>query len=103
GSTLVNGGMLLITGTHTPLAITGSATGVYSVGAGASLGGTGLIRPASSSGSNPAVAVSGTLAPGNPSVNNGIGTLTFDGANSSEPLLALNSGAMLSFNLGAGG
>jgi len=103
GTTTVNAGTLLITGTDSALAISGTATGAYVVNSGGALGGTGVIRPASSAGSNPMLVISGTLAPGNPSQNGGVGTLTLDGANSSEPLLQFASGGVLSYVLGAGG
>ena len=103
GTTTVNTGLLLITGTDSAVVISGSATGAYVVNSGAALGGTGVIRPASSSGASAMIVVSGTLAPGNPSVSGGVGTMSLDGANSTAPMLQLNSGAVLSYVLGAGG
>jgi fibronectin-binding autotransporter adhesin len=69
GGTSVTAGSLLVTN------ITGSATGSGSLltSSGTTLGGAGIISPTGSSG----ITIGGTVAPGLPPTNNGVGTLTF--------------------------
>lgn len=93
GTTIKNG-LLVIDGTQ-------NGGMAYVVSAGGALGGNGLISPASVSGTGSAIVVSGTLSPGNPSVNNGIGVLTLDGKNVTSTLLSMQSGGALVFTLGA--
>lgn len=101
GATVVNGGTLLIDGTHIQ---TASGLG-YTVNSGATLGGTGRISRFSSSNTTSAVLVNsgGTLAPG----DGGTGTLTLDGVNFSGTtnarVLSMNSGAKFSFDLAGDG
>ncbi len=80
GDTIVEGGTLLMNGTHISL----SNTTDYIVRSGATLGGTGLVRI----GGTFSFDDGATLAPGN-----GPGTLTLDGN------MTLNSNAVLSFQL----
>lgn len=86
GATAVNGGTLLVNGTH----IQATAGGGYTVASGATLGGQGRIARNGTSGNAVSVAAGGTLAPGD-----GIGTLTLDGGSLS------GSGAVLSMAIGA--
>lgn len=100
GATTVNGGTLLIDGTHIQ---TASGAG-YTVNSGATLGGTGRISQYSTASYKNAVAVAtgGTLAPG----DGGTGTLTLDGANISgtgSRVLNMASGAKFSFDLAGDG
>lgn len=81
GTTNVNGGTLLVNGSHT-----GGAG--YSVNAGGTLGGTGSINAPI------VVNADGYLAPGA-----SIGTLTLDGNSAASPLLTLASGGTLSYEL----
>lgn len=101
GATVVNGGTLLIDGTHIQ-----TATGFgYTVNSGATLGGTGRISRYSASNSTSIVLVNsgGTLAPG----DGGIGTLTLDGINMSGTVAArvlnMASGSQFSFDLAGDG
>lgn len=101
GATVVNGGTLLIDGTHIQ-----TATGFgYTVNSGATLGGTGRISRYSASNSTNTVLVNsgGTLAPG----DGGIGTLTLDGINMSgttaSRVLNMASGSQFSFDLAGDG
>jgi len=87
GATAVNGGVLLINGTHIQAA---NGDG-YSVASGANLGGSGRIARMGTSGDAVKVLAGGSLAPGD-----GIGTLTLDGGNQS------GSGAVLNMAVGAG-
>lgn len=91
----VEAGTLLVNGTHAP----GANSGRYTVASSATVGGNGTIRPFDTTGSLTGLSVSGTLSPGDPSVNGGIGTLTLDGANSTRSLLALETGAKMQVNL----
>jgi autotransporter-associated beta strand protein len=81
GATAVNGGKLIVNGTHT-----GVATNGYTVNATGTLGGKGTIER------NVVVAAGGTLAPGDVVVNDTVGTLTIGG-------LTLNDGARTAFQL----
>jgi len=103
GTTNVNAGTLLVDGTHTAAAISGTDTGRYVVASGATLGGTGTIKPAgdTTSGGGVMVSVSGTLAPGDPASSSGVGTLTIDGANAVKSLVSFETGGTLGFDLGA--
>ncbi|MBN8708630.1 MAG: autotransporter-associated beta strand repeat-containing protein [Verrucomicrobia bacterium] len=100
GATTVNGGTLLIDGTHIQT-VNGSG---YTVNSGATLGGTGRFSRFSSSNTTSAVLVNsgGTLAPG----DGGTGTLTLDGVNFSgvnTRVLNMASGAKFSFDLAGDG
>jgi autotransporter-associated beta strand protein len=100
GATMVNnGGTLLADGTH--MQGTGANAGAYTVASGGTLGGTGRIVLSDTNGTGTGMAVSGTLAPGDPATNGGIGTLTIDGGSSARPLLTLAAGATMSFDLAA--
>ncbi|MBB4098719.1 autotransporter outer membrane beta-barrel domain-containing protein [Sphingomonas kyeonggiensis] len=81
GATNVNGGTLLVNGDQS------AATGLITVAAGATLGGTGIL------GGSVDMSAGGTLAAG----SNGVGTLTINGN------LALGSGSHLAFDLGQAG
>jgi autotransporter-associated beta strand protein len=104
GTTTINTGALLVTGTHAAVAVSGSDTGRYVIASAGTLGGTGTIKPATdtTAGGGVMISVAGTLAPGDPNANSGIGTLTIDGANAAKSLVALETGAKLAFDLGAG-
>ena len=91
----VDAGALLVNGEIAP--ITNSAR--IMVSNVATLGGNGTIRPFDTTGSLTGLSVSGTLSPGDPSVNGGLGTLTLDGTNSMRNLLALESGAKVQVDL----
>lgn len=100
GATTVNGGTLLIDGTHIQT-VSGSG---YTVNSGATLGGTGRFSRFSTSNTQNAVLVNsgGTLAPG----DGGTGTLTLDGVNFSgvnTRVLNMASGAKFSFDLAGDG
>lgn len=100
GATTVNGGTLLIDGTHVQ-AVSGSG---YTVNSGATLGGTGRISRFSTANTQNAVLVNsgGILAPG----DGGTGTLTLDGVNFSGTntrVLNMASGAKFSFDLAGNG
>lgn len=86
GTTTVSSGTFLVNGTHS-----GTTVGGYTVAAGGKLAGTGSI---SLSGAN-AVAVTGTLAPGNSTLATGTQTGTFD-----VTKLTLNTGSTLEVQLG---
>jgi len=110
GKTAVNGGTLLINGTHIDSAAVtgqgyGSATdGHFNVASGATLGGTGRIAGNNSTANSNMIYVQsgGSLAPGA-----SIGTLTLDGENISgagSEVLNMASGAEFDFELsGSGG
>lgn len=102
GTTTINNGSIVLTGTHAAFVLSGSDSGAYVVNAGGILGGTGLIKPSSAAASGTMVLISGTLAPGTPGVSSGIGTLTLDGTNSTKALLAFASGGVMGVDLGAG-
>jgi fibronectin-binding autotransporter adhesin len=100
GATIVNGGTLLIDGTH----IQTAAGSGYTVNSGATLGGTGRISRFSTTNTQNAVLVSsgGILAPG----DGGTGTLALDGVNLSGVnvrVLNMASGAKFSFDLAGDG
>jgi autotransporter-associated beta strand protein len=115
GQTRIDGGTLLINGTHieaaavSGLGYNGTANGHYLVGSGATLGGSGRIagNNATTNANMILVLPGGHLAPG----NNGdgsddIGTLTLDGANisgSNAHLLNMDVGAEFDFRLAADG
>lgn len=107
GTTTVSAGTLVINGTHTATpnvgfntyaaATTGTA-GQYAVSG--TLAGNGTISPFDTVGAaTPMIDVlaGGTLAPG----YNGVGTLTLDSSRTVAPLLTLESGATLGYDIGA--
>ena len=96
GTTTINGGTLLVNGTH----IAALDGGAYTVNSGGTLGGTGTITPKFATGGGVMIDVKsgGIVAPG----DGGIGTLTFDQTASARTNLWMNSGATFSFDLGAG-
>ena len=113
GQTLVNAGTLLINGTNIDATVTGTAvngygsttTGHFQVTSGATLGGSGRIQGNNGSLTNTNLVLiqsGGHLAPGD-----GIGALTFDGANlggAGSRVLNMASGAVFDFQLvGNGG
>lgn len=108
GQTLVNGGTLLVNGTHVQSAagVGGgdAANGLYRIGDGATLGGSGGRIAGSGSATNTNMVLvqsGGTLAPGA-----SIGMLTLDGANISgtgSSVLNMASGAEFSFELAGDG
>jgi len=87
-TTTISAGTLLVNGTHV-------GGGNYTVNSGGTLGGTGTITP--KSGAGIIVNSVGILAPGA-----SIGTLTLDGSATASTLLTFASGAILSYELGAG-
>lgn len=93
--TQVDAGALLVNGTHAPAANSQR----YTVASTATLGGNGTIKPFDTTASLTALSVSGTLSPGDPLVNNGLGTLTLDGTNSARSLLSLETGAKVRIDL----
>lgn len=93
--TQVDAGVLLVNGTHAPTANSQR----YLIASTGILGGTGMVKPFDTSASLTALSVSGTLSPGDPLVNHGLGTLTLDGSNSARSLLALETGAKLQIDL----
>ncbi len=101
GATTINGGTLLLDGTH----IQSTNGSGYTVNSGATLGGTGRFSRFSSANTTSAVLVNsgGTLAPG----DGGTGTLTLDGVNFSGTtnarVLNMASGAKFSFDLAGNG
>ncbi|MCU0791262.1 MAG: autotransporter-associated beta strand repeat-containing protein [Opitutaceae bacterium] len=107
GTTTINDGTLLVNGTHIADTSTSGAglaalttRGAYVVNSGATLGGTGTIKPYDATGGGIMVDVKsgGIVAPG----DGGVGTLTFDQTASARTNLWLSSGALLAFDLGAG-
>ena len=103
GQTSVNAGTLLVNGIHAATPVSGIDSGKYVVTSGATLGGIGTIRPATSTaGGTAMISAAGTLAPGGLTSSNGVGTLTLDGANSVKPLLSMESGGSFSMNLALG-
>lgn len=102
GTTTINGGALLVNGTHAQ-----TSTGLgYSVNSGGTLGGGGRIARFNAASSTDAVTVAsgGFIAPGG---ETSPGTLTLDGGNftgTAKAVLRMNSGAAFNFRLsGAGG
>lgn len=93
--TQVDAGILLVNGTHAPAANSQR----YTVASTATLGGNGTIKPFDTTASLTALSVSGTLSPGDPLANHGLGTLTLDGSNSARSLLALETGAKVQIDL----
>ena len=111
GTTTINNGTLLVNGQHlatvTASGNVAAATGQggkYQVNSGGVLGGTGTIKPFDTLGGTVMININngGSLAPGDPTANSGIGTLTIDGSAASASVLILNSGSTLSYVLGAG-
>jgi autotransporter-associated beta strand protein len=97
--TQVDAGSLIVNGTHAPAANSGR----YFLVNGATLGGTGTIKPFDTTGSLTGLSLAGITAPGDPSVNGGIGTLTFDGSNSTRSVAAFEATGTLAMQLGAFG
>jgi autotransporter-associated beta strand protein len=107
GITNVSAGALIINGTQTAVISSGiSSYAARATGTGGQynvsgiLGGTGTIIPFDTAGTTTAmidVLAGGSIAPG----DGGIGTLTLDGSNSVSSLLKFESGASLTFDLGA--
>jgi len=96
GATTVNtGGTLLVNGSHQQ----GGNGGNYTVAG--TLGGTGGIVLSDATGSGAGISVSGTLAPGNPAISGGVGTLTLDGQNSVRPVMNFAAGGRLDCQLAA--
>jgi autotransporter-associated beta strand protein len=93
--TQVDAGVLLVNGAHSPTANSQR----YTIASTATLGGNGTIKPYDTTASLTGLTVSGTLSPGDPLVNNGLGTLTLDGTNSARGLLALETGSKVQIDL----
>lgn len=93
--TQVDAGVLLVNGTHAPA----SNSQRHTVASGGTLGGNGTIRPFDTTASLTSLTVSGTISPGDPIVNNGLGTLTIDGTNSARSLLSLETGGKVQIDL----
>lgn len=87
------------TATSQWLSNSNGTSGIVAIQPVANLGGSGTLRPFDTTTSGTAITVSGRLAPGDPLVNSGIGTLTFDGSNSLRPLASLESGGAMEFDL----
>jgi autotransporter-associated beta strand protein len=116
GTMTVNGGTLLVNGSHnatltttisgtgTNIAATTGQGGKYQVNTGGTLGGTGTIKPFDTLGGTVMVNINsgGKLSPGDPAANGGVGTLTLDGSASSASALIFASGGLGLFDLGAG-
>lgn len=92
GGTTVQAGTLLLGN------VSGSATGTgfFQLAAGAVLGGHGRLAPAGTA----ALTLAGTLAPGLPGENSGLGTLTLAPEQGDA---VFDTGAVLAFELGSGG
>jgi len=110
GQTQINGGTLLINGTHieasavTANGYNSATNGHFRVASGATFGGSGRISGNNSQSNSNMVLVQsgGTLAPG----SNGIGTLTLDGVNISgagAEVLNMAAGAEFAFQLAGNG
>lgn len=79
---------------------TTGTSGRVIVNSGATLGGNGTLSPFDTAGgATTAVSIAGSLSPGDPSTNGGVGTLTLNGSNSARPLCAFESGSSLSFQI----
>lgn len=94
------------TATHSSQLInaTTGTSGRHLINSGATLGGTGTISPFDTAGgTTAAMSVSGTLSPGDPLANGGIGTLTLNGSSTVRPLGSFETGGVLNFQIGAGG
>ncbi len=98
GGTTQQVGTLLVTNTSGSATGTGAVT-VAGTGQAAVLGGSGIIAPGGSNG----VTVTGSNGIGTiyPGAGGSISTLTFDGGNTSGPLLTMGSGATFKFTLGS--
>ena len=99
GTTVVNAGTLLLDGTHAQG--TGITAGTYTVASSGTLAGIGAILLSDTSGNGTGVSIAGTLTPGDPSLNGGIGTLTINGSNSVRPALTFAADGAMRFSLGA--
>ena len=99
GITQIDAGTLLVNGTHVPTANTGR----YFLVSGATLGGTGTIKPFDTTGSTTGLSLSGVTAPGDSSGNGGIGTLTLDGGNSTRSVVSFETGGTWAMQLSAFG
>ena len=95
GGTSVSAGTLLVANS------TGSATGTgaVTVSSGATLGGSGIIAPTGTNG----VTISGALSPSDPTVVNGVGTLTITPVDGSVKLTATGTLNFQLFSNGANG
>jgi autotransporter-associated beta strand protein len=93
GGTRIEAGTLLVT--NTDPGTSGLGTGEVLVQNSGILGGGGYIALGGTN--SVTVAAGGLIAPGE-----GLGTLTFNGASTTGPILVLSSGAAFSFDLGAG-
>lgn len=107
GTTTLNGGTLLVNGTHiADSSVAGSGLsalatrGAYVVNSGATLGGTGTIKPYDTAGGGVMINIAsgGTLAPGDA----GIGTLSLDNTASARSILNFSTGGLGAFELGVG-
>ena len=101
GTTTVSQGTLLINGTHNQGA-GGANAGRILANSGATLGGSGTIKLSDTNGGTTGLSISGTLSPGDPAENNGMGTLTLDGSASARSVAVLEKGAKLSIRLNSG-
>ncbi len=105
GLTTIDGGTLLVNGTHNADTSTSgnlasvTTRGAYVVNSGGTLGGTGTIKPYSTAngGAIIDIASGGTLAPG----DGGVGTLTLDNTGSVRSILQFSSGGLGAFDLGS--
>jgi len=94
--TLVTAGTLLVNNT----AGNGLGTGSVTVNSGATLGGKGFIVTGTAGAGS--ISVSGDISPGDAADALPIGTLTFNGTNTTANLLTMNSGAKFKMDLGSG-
>lgn len=70
------------------------------INSGATLGGIGTFSPFDTAGgTTTAVSIAGSLSPGDPLTNGGIGTLTLNGSNTTRTLCTFENGGSLSFQI----
>ncbi|MBC8010927.1 MAG: hypothetical protein H7067_12620, partial [Burkholderiales bacterium] len=107
GTTTINGGTLLINGTHNAdTSLSGNLAAIatrgdYGVNTGGTLGGTGTIKPYDTAGGGGVlidIAAGGTLSPG----DGGVGTLTLDNSAALRSILRFSADGLGAFDLGAG-